>query len=168
MDEMALGAAVCASRPGEAAAQQALPRGCSLALPAAGAVLYSPPLAALKMGSQRVPGRWRYAADRSCASAPHPAPRLQARPRQILSKGDRSSTGKSSAGFGMAEILTRFFLAKAHGPPGARPPARRAARGAQREGPARRPAEAQGRAGPDEPGAARPPGVRASPTSCPR
>lgn len=76
--------------------------------------------------------------------APHPLtvtsplhPPLRARPRQILSKGDRSSTGKDSAGFRNVEI--RLGAATA-----AR--AASAARGGRAEGPGRAGARAPDRA----------------------
>ena len=142
--------------------------------PRPGPGLPSPPLVAHSRCAGRVGARSRGPPGLGGPTPPHGhtarPPPLRARPRQILSKGDRSSTGKDSAGFRNVEIRLGAATAASseRGPPGARPPAgpREGERGER--GPGRGP-RAGGGAGPGpsprRPG--RPLGPsRASRTSC--
>lgn len=104
---------------------------------------------AVGCGCPRAHGAGQWAPLARCTVFPPVTPAStpnRERPRQILSKGDRSSTGKDSAGFRNVEIrLGAATAASSARPPGARPPGR--ARGsAARGGRARSPGRAGARA----------------------
>lgn len=135
-----------------------LPRGCSPAVLRSGARL--PPgrrrrtVGAQGAAGPAAGGRGRPSEVHRTPSRSHrpPPPPPRGRPRQILSKGDRSSTGKDSAGFRNVEIrlgaATAPAASAARREP-ARPPGRArgsAARGGRAEGPGRAGARAPDRA----------------------
>lgn len=76
-------------------------------------------------------GRPRRGAPHPLMVTPPPPPPLRVRPRQILSKGDRSSTGKDSARFRNVEIRLGAATAASAA---RRAPARAAPGGVRREG----------------------------------